>query len=347
MVQTGFPIFLDNSPTGICDQILWLVKHSNLNFNAQETPFSLNICLKKCFINKWPSRDQTGHFSEQAQKVETEKDVKINIFEKTVKDLNEEIATLKTKLEDDEKFKVTSENEEKRLLQIKHEKVCAENKALKNDNEAFRKDLNIANVALKTSKKESRDTSHRLDKKIEKLEENIQSLNEYKIVKESEEKDFRAKTKKADKKQKQIQEREAKLRLEKIALQKSEMKNFEASKLHTSSENLAKKSLLQSNHDAQNNVETPFKSVSSSTTSSVYDILENDVTLIHAKADSNPSMDEPKVPDHADDHGNISDTIKVEPISTASAPLTKDDLKEVWEFFAERSERIKSWGGST
>ena len=249
----------------MCDQIMWLVKHSNLNFNAQETPFSLNICLKKCFINKWPSRvnDQTGVFSEQAQKVETEKDVQINIFEKTVKGLNDQIATLKSKIEDDEKIKVVSENEEKRLLQIKHEKTCAENKALKNDNEAFRKDLNNSSVALKTSKKESKDASHRSEKKVENLEEKLRGLNEYKIVKESEAKELRAKIKKADKKQKQIQEREAKLELEKIALQKSQMKNFESS-----TANLVKNSLLPTNFDAQNNVETVSKSLSSSTTSS-------------------------------------------------------------------------------
>ena len=252
----------------MCDQIMWLVKHSNLNFNAQETPFSLNICLKKCFINKWPSRvnDQAGIFSEQAQKVETEKDVQINVFEKTVKGLNDQIATLKSKIEDDEKIKVVSENEEKRLLQIKHEKTCAENKALKNDNEAFRKDLNNTSVALKTSKKESKDASHRSEKKVENLEEKIRGLNEYKIVKESEDKELRAKIKKADKKQKQIQEREAKLELEKIALQKSQMKNFESVPLHLLSTN--QNNLLPTNHDAQNTVETVSKSLSSSNTSS-------------------------------------------------------------------------------
>ena len=139
---------------------------------------------------------------------------------------------------------------------------------MKNDNEAFRKDLNIASVALKTSKKESKDSSHRFDKKVENLEEKIRGLNETKIARESEEKDLRTKIKKVDKKQKQIQEREAKLELEKIALQKSQMKNFESSTLHPLSANLVKNSLLPTNHDAQNNVETVSKSLSSSTTSS-------------------------------------------------------------------------------
>ena len=100
---------------------------------------------KKCFINKWPSRvnDQAGIFSEQAQKVETtEKEKQINILEKTVKGLNDQIVTLTRKGEDNEKSKVKSEHEEKRLLQVKHKKICAENKALKSDNEEFRKELN-------------------------------------------------------------------------------------------------------------------------------------------------------------------------------------------------------------
>ena len=77
---------------------------------------------------------------------------------------------------------------------------------------------------------------------------------------------MRAKIKKADKKQKQIQEREAKLELEKIALQKSQMKNFESVPLHLLSTN--QNNLLPTNHDAQNNMETVSKSLSSSNTTS-------------------------------------------------------------------------------
>ena len=79
-----------------------------------------------------------------------------------------------------------------------------ENKALKNDNEDFRKEQNISSVALKALKKDSKDIYHPLDKKVESLVENIKGLNEYKIDKKPEEKDFRAKIKQADKKQKEI-----------------------------------------------------------------------------------------------------------------------------------------------
>ena len=50
-------MFLNNSPRDRCEQIFFLVKNSNLNFNAQETPFSLNIQIKKKFVNRW----ETGH----------------------------------------------------------------------------------------------------------------------------------------------------------------------------------------------------------------------------------------------------------------------------------------------
>ena len=51
----GMPIFYENSPQSITDQILWLVKHANLDFQIKETPFSLNLSLKKKFAQHWNS----------------------------------------------------------------------------------------------------------------------------------------------------------------------------------------------------------------------------------------------------------------------------------------------------
>ena len=47
MDVTFEPVFLNNSPSQNRDQILYLVKNSNLNFELKETPFSLNLQLKK------------------------------------------------------------------------------------------------------------------------------------------------------------------------------------------------------------------------------------------------------------------------------------------------------------
>ena len=51
------PTFLSSSPSTICDQILYLVKNSNLNFDLHETPFSLSLNLKKSFANHWKKPD--------------------------------------------------------------------------------------------------------------------------------------------------------------------------------------------------------------------------------------------------------------------------------------------------
>ena len=47
------PIFLGMTPHMICEQIVWLIKNSNLNFQLRETPFGLNISLRKRFAQKW------------------------------------------------------------------------------------------------------------------------------------------------------------------------------------------------------------------------------------------------------------------------------------------------------
>ena len=55
------PVFVKNSPGIICDQLLYLVKNSNLNFELHETPFSLNLNLKKSFTHHW---NKTHHSAE-------------------------------------------------------------------------------------------------------------------------------------------------------------------------------------------------------------------------------------------------------------------------------------------
>ena len=54
------PLFLKNSPSLICDQILYLVKNSNINFDLHETPFSLKLNLKKSFAQHWNKPDYTA-----------------------------------------------------------------------------------------------------------------------------------------------------------------------------------------------------------------------------------------------------------------------------------------------
>jgi hypothetical protein len=67
MTENLHPLFLQNSPSGICDQILYLVKNSNLNFELHETPFSLNLNIKKSFAHHWNRQNQSAHQAEAAQ----------------------------------------------------------------------------------------------------------------------------------------------------------------------------------------------------------------------------------------------------------------------------------------
>ena len=60
MNQSFQPSFLSNSPGTICDQILYLVKNSNLNFELHETPFSFNLNLKKSFVHHWKKTDNSA-----------------------------------------------------------------------------------------------------------------------------------------------------------------------------------------------------------------------------------------------------------------------------------------------
>ena len=61
MIGTTQPLFMNNSPSTICDQILYLVKNSSLNFELHETPFSLNLKLKKSFAQYWNKAGQSAH----------------------------------------------------------------------------------------------------------------------------------------------------------------------------------------------------------------------------------------------------------------------------------------------
>ena len=57
-------MFLNNSPSDRCDQILWLIKKSDLNFFAQETTFGLNIQLETKFLKKWESNQNSSYTTE-------------------------------------------------------------------------------------------------------------------------------------------------------------------------------------------------------------------------------------------------------------------------------------------
>ena len=64
--KPGLPMFLENSPSVICDQVLWLIKNSGLNFQVKETPFSLDVKIKKRFTTFWNSNSSNPVYNQPA-----------------------------------------------------------------------------------------------------------------------------------------------------------------------------------------------------------------------------------------------------------------------------------------
>ena len=241
------PAFLSNSPAIICEQILWLVKNSGLNFSVQETPFGLNLSLKKRFVTKWQNNLNVSETNVNVVSPELLKDLEsknthITKLENSEKALSEQVANCNEVKDAASSDKLKIFSNEKRALQIKHEKTCAENKIIKQDKEALSKDLNSASVALKSSRKETKDVAHRCEKKVETLEDKIKVLELFKVEKDDEQRNFNSKSKKFNKKLKAINEKEAKVELEKLKLERSKLETHEDETRNHTSEPIAEHS---------------------------------------------------------------------------------------------------------
>ena len=199
-------MFLENSPQVICDQILWLVKNASLDFEVKETPYSLNLSVKKRFAQHWKSADQqqsqriyspapkfkvptscqvfqdsTEHqnASEEPQETENLRDI-INVMKKEKDDLEKEVVTCELKQK-----KLKKECSE---IQSKHEKVCHDLKAIKSENEVITKQCNAAfSVALKSYKKDLKDGLEIFEEKLNIYKVENDKLNIFKNEKVFEE----------------------------------------------------------------------------------------------------------------------------------------------------------------
>ena len=240
------PVFLQNSPSTICDQILFMVKNSDLNFQLHETPFSLSLNLKKSFAQHW-NRDsiQKSQFSQQnlAQKgpqlaehvikpvpqpglspevqpyqpsdifsASAFKDQeKLDLFRK-VESL--EAAHKKAGKEHLETLEIYAELDkahrklikENKELQDKHTKTCSEVKVLKNEKKIVLQENNSLSVALKSCKKDSELSSRSLEKQLDIRKAELVKLIEYKTHHQEETK----KQKKVEKKLKQKERKNTK-----------------------------------------------------------------------------------------------------------------------------------------
>ena len=206
--------------------ILNFIRVSGYNFNIKETPYSCYITLRKTRIKAFlPQSTIPGNFPSSA-KVDSDREIaelksdyelletrcghlkhdlegavgEIEEKNKIIKDLLYDKTNLMKQIEaSKDNFEVDVANmiknsiEEKRMLQIKHERTCAEQKQLKSELGILQQELRSTHVALKASKKENKETSHNFVKQIENLEYKVNDLKDYKVTKVSEKKELKSK----------------------------------------------------------------------------------------------------------------------------------------------------------
>ena len=233
-----------------CDPILHAVRSSKLNFTIQETPYSFYLTIRKSFARHLTSEVKSSselvqdllscvprssdldrlHLENetlrtQCQFLENEKssltsnleeEILNNLSSKTRLELSENrLNNVQDKFESLE-TKYQKLKTEKELLEKRHEKNCAEFRISKSESEDLSKELNSLSVALKSAKKQLKDETFKHEKIVSKHVAKIQDLEEFRLEKCSEEKEFKKKQKKLNQKLKKVHESEAKLKLSKL-----------------------------------------------------------------------------------------------------------------------------------
>ena len=195
--RPGLPIFLENTPSAICEQVLWLIKNSGINFQVKETPFSLDINIKKRFANLWnqSNRNPVSHqsasqlFSQLHETPDHTQDsdllCQIDSLKGELEDaLHQKNEASKGLLELDQAHRKLSK-ENKELLK-RHEHVCSELKALKDEKESIAKERNSLSVALQSSNKDLEHSIEGFEKeaKFNKIE--LEKLTKFKAERDAE-----------------------------------------------------------------------------------------------------------------------------------------------------------------
>ena len=217
-----------------CQEVLQTLRSSSLTFFVQETAYSAYITIRKRY-RKEALKTAVPCQSTEIKALNNLKLAHDNLVNycDDLKDKFEESVTeceeLQTKVTENEAVianlhqKLTEAEAEVQgmhILKSRNEKLEAEKKTIKTDKDELLRENNAANVALKSCRKDLKDSAHRFNKKIEELEVKIEELTEFKIMKNSEEKGIRNMKKKKEKKLKEVREKEAKLKLDQSSLEK-------------------------------------------------------------------------------------------------------------------------------
>ena len=239
-----YTMLRQSSPQYECQEVLQFLRSSNLVFLVQESPYSAYVTIRKRHRKDAKPSCQPQTFSVVSGNESLSKELHnlkeshagietINVALKAdLADATEECDGLRQNLKtlenivDNLHLKLKHYEAEQldkptiRTLQIKNEKLVAENKLIRNEMDELKKETNIIKVALKSSKKELHDTTQRSEKRKEMLESKIKDLTEFKVVKTSEEKEIKHKLKKIEKQKKSLIEKETQIKVDRINLER-------------------------------------------------------------------------------------------------------------------------------
>ena len=179
-----------------CEKLLQALRRSNLNFFINESPYSVQICIRKRFINETqriPNPQTFGvegsdfYLKEKLAKYEAECDT----FKSESSALQEKLAKAECDL-----YKISNnakENRENLIDEVKTFKnaLCKSNE----DTAKLRSDVSSAKKSNKLKEKEI----YNLSRKNENLEESIKNLKEEKFKLKSEKAKIESKMKKSQK----------------------------------------------------------------------------------------------------------------------------------------------------
>ena len=180
------PIFVNKCPSDRCDQILWLIKNSDLNYCVQETSFSLNVQLKKKFVNRWESSHSPNIYSQpmtantSVNKSTLEEELKLEldklkaekeVFRDTIQSLETKLAKAESELIKHFKEKTTlSKALDTEVETCKNLKKAINN--LQSDAAVLAHDSSCTYKTLKSKEKEI----HNLEKKSNNQQDTMDRL---------------------------------------------------------------------------------------------------------------------------------------------------------------------------
>ena len=207
------------TPNEVCAEIIRTVNASNLNFQVNQTPYSMYISIRKKFLKDRQegnlySENQSKDLKNENEYLREEYEKLYGLYKTTFQKnihLESEISKFEDQLEQNRRNEVYAREFEKENKALKNEKeklketsenLRKENKDLKSELDDLKKAKCSLNRKLRNLKKELAEEMKKSEKNLKNLEKKCLELKEFKNKKLSEERDARMKQKKELKKEK-------------------------------------------------------------------------------------------------------------------------------------------------